>query len=180
MKIEAKYQEGLKKLINERNLDGINVVMLCDAIKSNRQTFYYHYRDISDVVESIFLREKVGHGKIMYDFESNLKAMIAYINNKYSFVSKINNSYASDKLLDFFYSYFSQKISLIFRNEGKDPTTNRNIIRYLSTIFSTELVHWVSNKRREKQQTLINRFNVIYSFFVNQYNLDLRKESTKW
>ncbi len=179
MKIEAKYQEGLKKLINEKNLDDINVVMLCDAIKSNRQTFYYHYRDISDVVESIFLKEKIGHGKIMYDFESNLKAMIAYLNNKYSFVSKINDSFASDKFLDFLYSYFYQKITMIVKYEGKDPATHRNVIRYLSTIYSNELVHWISNKRREKQQTLINRFNVIYDYFMNQYAVDLRKENAK-
>ena len=64
MKIESKYQEGLKKLLKEKPLDEINVVMLCDAIKSNRQTFYYHFRDISDVVESILLKEKI---MISYD-----------------------------------------------------------------------------------------------------------------
>ena len=179
MKIEQKYQEGLKKLINENELDEINVVMLCAAIKSNRQTFYYHYRDISDVVESIFLKEKIGHGKVSYDFETNLKFLIAYINNSYSFVSKINNSYASDRLLSFFNSYFIQKITLVFKAEGKDPATQRNVIRYLSTIFSNELVHWVANKRREKQQTLINRFMVIYNYFTTQYSVDLRKENAK-
>ena len=68
MKIETAYQEGLKKLIKEKPLDEINVVMLCEECNSNRQTFYYHFRDISDVVESIFLKAKVGYAKKLLDY----------------------------------------------------------------------------------------------------------------
>lgn len=179
MKIEQKYQEGLKRLIKEKHLDEINVVMLCEAVKSNRQTFYYHYRDISDVVDSIFLKEKIGQGKIMYDFEANLKAMIAYLNSNYSFVSAINNSFASDKFFSFLYSYFYNKISSICKNEGKDPYAHRTIIRYLSNIYSSELQTWIRNKRKEHQETLMKRFLVIYNYFTTQYSIDLRKEATK-
>ena len=77
MKIEAVYQESLKKLIKEKPLDEINVVMLCDDCKSNRQTFYYHFRDISDVVESIFLKAKVGYAKKLLDYEAILKEIQA-------------------------------------------------------------------------------------------------------
>lgn len=90
MKIEFAYQEGLKKLIKEKPLDEINVVMLCEECNSNRQTFYYHFRDISDVVESIFLKAKVGYAKKLLDYEPILKEMINYINTNYNFVSAIN------------------------------------------------------------------------------------------
>ena len=63
MKTETKFQEGLKALLKTKPLDEINVIMLCDYVKSNRQTFYYHFRDISDVVDSTFLKAKVGYGK---------------------------------------------------------------------------------------------------------------------
>lgn len=59
MKTEGKFRDGLIELMNDVPLSEINFVMLCDYVHSNRQTFYYHYRDISDVVENIFLKEKI-------------------------------------------------------------------------------------------------------------------------
>ena len=106
MKTEQKFQEGLRTLLKTKPLDEINVIMLCDFVKSNRQTFYYHFRDISDVVDSTFLKAKVGYGKKFLDYEPILKEMISYISENYQYVSAVNNSYASDKLYSFFFSYF--------------------------------------------------------------------------
>ena len=53
MKTEQIFQEGLRTLLKQKPLDEINVIMLCDFVKSNRQTFYYHFRDISDVVDVV-------------------------------------------------------------------------------------------------------------------------------
>ncbi len=176
MKIESKYQEGLKKLLKEKPLDEINVVMLCDAIKSNRQTFYYHFRDISDVVESILLKEKIGYGKKLFDIESVNKTLIAYINTNYSFLSSIHNSFASDTIDQFFYSVYYQKITGLLK-ENKKITSS--VIRYLCNLYSNELVYWIASKRKEKQAHLIHRFNVVWDYFTNQYFIDLKKETSK-
>ena len=83
MKTEQLFQEGLKTLLKTKPLDEINVIMLCDYVKSNRQTFYYHFRDIADVVDSTFLKAKVGYGKKLLDYEPILKEMINYISANY-------------------------------------------------------------------------------------------------
>lgn len=176
MRIETKYQEGLKKLLKEKSLDEINVVMLCDSVKSNRQTFYYHYRDISDVVESILLKEKIGYGKKLFDFESITKAAIAFINSNYSFLYSIYNSFASEKISSFFYSYYYQKILNIQKNDKKIGTDS---IRYMCNLFSNELVYWLANKRKESQNILFKRFVVIWDYFTKQYRIDLMKVTTK-
>lgn len=44
----------LKKLMTEKALDRITVSDLAEAAGINRQTFYYHYHDIYEVVEKIF------------------------------------------------------------------------------------------------------------------------------
>ena len=176
MKIESKYQEGLKKLLKEKPLDEINVVMLCDAIKSNRQTFYYHFRDISDVVESILLKEKIGYGKKLFDIDSVNKTVVAYINNNYSFLSAIHNSFASDTIDSFFYSIYYQRITSLLK-ENKKITTS--VIRYLCNLYSKELVYWIASKRKEKQVHLLHRFMVLWNYFTNQYLLDIKKENSR-
>ena len=172
MRIETVYQEGLKKLIKEYPLDEINVVMLCEHCKSNRQTFYYHFRDISDVVESIFLKEKVGYAKKLLDYESILKEMITYINGNYNFVSAINKSYSQEKLYSFIFSYFYSRIGMLLKNHKMD---GNEITRYMSVLSAQELIYWVGNKRKEKAPLLSKRLNTIFIYFVNQYQSDLKR-----
>lgn len=172
MKIEAAYQEALKKLIKEKSLDEINVVMLCEYCNSNRQTFYYHFRDISDVVESIFLKAKVGYAKKLLDYEPILKEMINYINNNYNFVSSINKSYAEEKFYSFMFSYFYSRIGMLLKNHKVDGI---EITRYMSTLSANELTYWVGSKRKEKIPSLIKRLSTIFAYFVNQYQSDLKR-----
>ena len=172
MKTEQRFQEGLKTLLKTRPLDEINVIMLCDYVKSNRQTFYYHFRDIADVVDSTFLKAKVGYGKKLLDYEPILKEMINYISTNYQYVSSINKSYASDKLYSFFFSYFYLKVGNLLKNHS---FVGQEITRYISVLSSQELIFWISNKRKEKNVLLIKRLNTIWRYLVTQYHSDLKR-----
>ena len=172
MKTEQRFQEGLKNLLKSKPLDEINVIMLCDYITSNRQTFYYHFRDISDVVDSTFLKAKVGYGKKLLDYEPILKEMINYISTNYQYVSQINKSYASDKLYSFFFSYFYLKVGNLLKNHSY---VGQEITRYISVLSSQELIFWISNKRKEKNVMLIKRLNTIWRYLVTQYQSDLKR-----
>ena len=172
MKTEQKFQEGLRTLLKTKPLDEINVIMLCDFIKSNRQTFYYHFRDISDVVDSTFLKAKVGYGKKFLDYEPILKEMISYISENYQYVSAVNNSYASDKLYSFFFSYFYLRIGNLLKNHR---FFGQEITRYMSVLSAQELIFWISNKRSEKNASLIKRLNTIFRYLVTQYQSDIKR-----
>lgn len=174
MKIEAKFQLGLLKLIKEMPLDEINVVLLCEHVKSNRQTFYYHFRDISDVVESIFLKDKQTFNLKYKNFDEAMKQIVAYMNSKYSFLYAINKSFCSDKEESFFYSYFYSSISNLLGDVKKIPNGN-SIMRYLCTLYSSEMMYWLAQKRREKVEMLTRRMKVIWNYFTSQYHQDLRK-----
>ena len=172
MKTEVKFQDGLKSLIIEKPLEDINVIMLCEKINSNRQTFYYHFRDISDVIESIFLKEKVGYGKKLLDYEPALKEMVNYINSNYKFVEAINKSYASDKFYSFLYSFFYMKTGILLKNHN---LSGLDVARYISVLSAQELIFWVASKRKEKAPALIKRLTTIWHYLVNQYQSDLTR-----
>lgn len=175
MKTEAKYREGLKELLKEYSLDEINVVLLCEFVHSNRQTFYYHYRDISDVVENIFLKERIDVSKKGNDFDSYNKLTLSYISNNYSFLSKISKSYASNKIKEFFYSNYYLKISIFLSNYKISDNDAFIINRYISTLVSNELFFYISTKRKEKPSMLLKRFSTIWVYFTKQYLKDLEK-----
>ena len=172
MKIELVFQEGLKTLLKEKPLEDINVIALCELVNSNRQTFYYHFRDISDVVDATFLKAKVGYGKKFLDYESIIKEMISYITSNIQFVNAINKSYASDKFYSFMFSYFYTKVGALLKNHN---VAGIEITRYISVLSANELQFWVSNKRKEKAQMLIKRLTTVWFYLVNQYQSDLSR-----
>ncbi len=178
MKIEAKYREGLRQLMKTTPLDEINVVMLSSHVKSNRQTFYYHYRDISDVVESILLKERVGYGVRPYDFENIIKPLIAYINANHQFLIAVANSFASDKLEQFYYSYFYQRTIQYLKYTRKDELNsmpvNNQIVRYIASLFSKEMNYWTLNKRKEKPLHLQRRLTLIWFYFIDTYSKEVK------
>lgn len=178
MKIEAKYREGLRQLLKTTPLDEINVVMLSSYVKSNRQTFYYHYRDISDVVESILLKERVGYGIYPTDFESIIKPLIAYINSNHQFITAVANSFASDKLEEFYYSYFlqrtSQYLKLSHKAEANNVVINNQIVRYVASLFAKEMNYWTLNKRKEKPLSLQKRLTLMWFYFIDQYPTEIK------
>lgn len=172
MKIEPIFQEGLKQLLKEKPLEEINVIMLCDLVKSNRQTFYYHFRDISDVVDSTFLKVKIGYGKKLLDYESILKEMFTYISQNWQYVNAINKSYASDKLYSFMFSYFYLKVGSLLKNHNINGV---EMTRYISVLSAHELIFWISNRRKEKSTSLMKRLSTIWHYLVNQYQSDLKR-----
>jgi hypothetical protein len=178
MRIETKYREGLKLLMKSKPLDEINVVMLCDAVKSNRQTFYYHYRDISDVIESMFLKERIGYGIKPFEFESIVKPFLAYVNSNVTFLTAVANSFASDKVEQFFYSFFYQRTTQYLKLSKKEELVGQTnvtyVVRYISSLFSKETVFWILNKRKERQVHLQKRFSLIWDYFINSYSKGMK------
>ena len=173
MRTEAKYREGLKELIIEKPLAEINVVSLCEYVGSNRQTFYYHYRDISDVIENIFLKEKIGNSRKFSSFEAITKSVISYVNTNYRFLYEVSKSYAADKISDFLYSFYYKNMISIY-NTGK--ANHSTIIRYISTVASKEFLFWISTKRKEKSGNLLKRVCLLWDYLINRYEGELKKK----
>ncbi len=60
---------SLKKLLAQKPLDKITIVDIVTDCEVNRQTFYYHFQDIYDLMDWIFVSEatQVIQGKKTYN-----------------------------------------------------------------------------------------------------------------
>jgi len=168
MKIEKQFQDGLIKLINKKKLDEINVISLCEFVGSNRQTFYYHYRDISDVVESIFLESDLSYKSKLSNVEEILKGPISYINKNFKFMYEISNSFAAEKIESMLYTFMYKHTQLLIKDDKK--ADRKNVARYIANLYTKELVFWINTKRVEDQNKLINRLAKIGNYFLVEYN----------
>ena len=117
-------QNATKELVINNNLDDINVVSLCHDLGIKRQTFYYHYQNIYDVIESIFVddaRDYLGSNWDKEVYETNLKN---YIKKEIKFLVAIAESNVSELLREFFYDLFY----FYFYHYAKKDKKNREFV----------------------------------------------------
>ena len=79
MKTEYRLAEALKNMMSEVPLDSISVTTLTKKCKVNRQTFYYHFHDIYDLLTLIFLNEEIPE----LDEAQNVNDTLVYIYKYY-------------------------------------------------------------------------------------------------
>ena len=68
---------ALKKLLSKKELSKITISNITEECGVNRQTFYYHFKDIYDLLEWIFTNEVIE--EIDNEIEENWQQKFIYI-----------------------------------------------------------------------------------------------------
>lgn len=94
---------ALKKLLSKKELSKITISNITEECGVNRQTFYYHFKDIYDLLEWIFTNEVIE--EIDNEIEENWQQKFIYI-FEYVIQNKefIKNVYSSGSK-EYFYKY---------------------------------------------------------------------------
>lgn len=148
MTTEAKFKRALKEMMLSKPLSEINVTSLCEACHCHRQTFYYHYQDIYDLLAAIFLNEEVEGLTRGKDVNDVLLAVLQYCKTNFVFLRSSYNSAASDLVDDFIYSKVATQIIAIFNKKNDDELTKsgyRSLSRRFSRIVSDEFGYYFKN-----------------------------------
>lgn len=96
---------ALKKMLNIKPIDKITVKDLVEECGVNRQTFYYHFDDVYDLLEWVFEEDanRVLPDEIFYDqWRENVMLFFKYLYENRSFVLNIYNSQNRSYMLRYF------------------------------------------------------------------------------
>ena len=98
--------ESLMKLLARRTLDKITIQDIVDDCGYNRQTFYYHFHDIYDLIDWIFAaqtQELIEKCRACGSLDVGVEAVIAYMRENRRLILNILRSVNGEKLLDILY-----------------------------------------------------------------------------
>lgn len=99
---KADLAESLKKVLEHKPLDKITITDLTNDCGVNRQTFYYHFRDIYDLIEWMYLtkaNEAIGKNKTYDTWEEGMLDMCEVMLASKSFVLKTYHSRVQEYLI---------------------------------------------------------------------------------
>ena len=89
MDTKEKLAEALRAKMKEKPLSRITISDLTTAVGINRQTFYYHYHDIYELIEDIYYRETmraIGNDNTIETWQTGLAKLFHAVQNQKDFV----------------------------------------------------------------------------------------------
>ncbi len=119
MTTEAKFKHALKEMMAEMPLSDINVTALCRRCGCHRQTFYYHYQDIYDLLAAIVMNEDIPGLAEASTPQALLYGFLTYAKENFEFLQAIYSSAAQDLVDDFFFSKIMSNLFPILEKEKK-------------------------------------------------------------
>ena len=164
MKNEAEIKKVFLKLIYSKPIETINVSSICDELKIKRQTFYYHYRDIFELVESIFedytnelIKDEINKNylKSIFDFAAeNIYLISSCINGG---LKEVINKFFSNLILP----YVSTVVYELNNIKNLNNSDIKEIISYHSEALSLFLIAAFRNEEPISPDRIINKIDVL-------------------
>ena len=104
-KTKAALADALRSIMKEKPIDKITIKDLVDNCGVNRQTFYYHFNDVYDLLEWVFEddAEKVLPTSITYDhWQDDVLRFYEYLRDNKDFALNVYHSKSRMNLLEFY------------------------------------------------------------------------------
>lgn len=141
MKTEAKFKYALKEMMLTVPLEDINVTALCKKCGCHRQTFYYHFQNIYDLLASYFLNERVLGLNEADEIDKAMASLIEYSKQNFDFLRSSYNSAAHDLVDDFFYNKMVNKVfNILTKKDAQKLSASgyRSVARRYSRLAADE------------------------------------------
>lgn len=113
----AKFKIALKELMKSTSIDDISVTVLCKKCNCHRQTFYYHYTDIYDLISDILLNDKIEGLDKSNDIKEVLQLFTKYLMENFDFYKTTYSSSARDLPDEFIFGKLRAKFLEIITSD---------------------------------------------------------------
>ena len=160
---------SLLKLLQEKSIDKITVKDICELCEINRNTFYYYYSDIYQVLEELLkfeteesLKEDQKYESFYEDFLKRYHLIIEYKKSVYN----LYNSKNRDLILKYFQDITEDFVEKYVYKEVKGKKLLPEDIKFIIDFYSSSMIgnifRWMRKGMQEKQEQLIYKLSVSY------------------
>lgn len=162
------FAASLKKMLEHKPLDKVKVIDITEDCEVNRQTFYYHFKDIYDLLEWIYTNEatKALDGNRTYDtWQQGFIKIFEYILKNKSFVLNTFNSVSREYLERYLYNEVYLLLMGVIEEKAKDvPVREKDkifIADFYKYAFVGLLLDWIKKGMKENYADIIKSLNTL-------------------
>lgn len=161
-------EASLKNLLLQKSLDKITIADIAEDCGINRMTFYYHFKDIYDLIEWSCVEDaaRALGGKKTYDTwqQGFLQIFNAVLDNK-PFIMNVYHSVSREQVEIYLYKLtYDLMIGVV---EEKSVGMNlrdadkKFIADFYKFAFVGIMLDWIRNGMKEDPQAIIDRLSIL-------------------
>lgn len=183
MKTEYRLAECLRNLMSTTPLDTISVTTLTKNCKINRQTFYYHFHDIYDLLTLVYLNEKIKGIEETTNVKEMVKVIFEYYNENKFFIDASLSSAGKSLVQEFIYNNCYKSIYRFIgeTTSGKKMhhTDKKIITRFYAMAYANSIVYYLSTYKNKTLQGLKQCFCFESDDFLEKAAINFNKNKNK-
>ena len=152
---------ALKSLLQKKFLDDITVKEIVEDCEVNRQTFYYHFQDIYDLLRWLLHHETEQALRDAPTWQEALRTAFRYIQENHMVIFHVYRSDGRDYLDSHFFTLArALVISLLDREGSPEALSSRDrefLIDFYMYALAGTLLGWLADDMKEDPEELVNR-----------------------
>lgn len=172
--------DTLKEMVKVKPIDKITVTELVDKCNINRQTFYYHFQDIYDLLGWIYRSEAVESIENQCTYETWQEGLITvfdYMRNNEALCLNTYRSLGREHLERFLNDVFDELVGGIVDEISKEKKIEEDqkifITKFYSYALCGTLLEWLSHGMRESNEEMERNISTVMDGSItngiNQY-----------
>ena len=154
------------EILKQKSLDKITVKDIIEKAEINRNTFYYYYDDIYDLIDSIFETEKqmvMGKRKENSTFYDEFVNAASIVINHRQAIAHIYYSKSKDLLYNYLEEVTEEVVRRFVKKAAKGYDISEDGIEYVTYFYSSAIVgstmHWVRQGMPDYSKSLIRKIS---------------------
>ncbi len=168
-------EESLKHLLLVKPLNKITVSDITDDCGINRMTFYYHFKDIYDLIEWCCLEDasKALEGNKTYSTwqEGFLNIFEAVKENK-PFIMNVYNSVSKEQIETYLYKVTFKLLEDVVEEQAKDMNVRKEdkyfIANFYKYAFVGLMLEWIKNDMKEDPKEIVDKLSIVIQGSVKE------------
>ena len=161
--------ESLKKLIQKKPLNKITVTEIVTECGLNRMTFYYHFKDIYDLLEWVCLEDAKraldSINNTYVNWKDGLYKVFLLVQENRSFVMHVYNSISNDYLEMYIYRLTDALFMAVIDEMDKDKALNYKDKEFIASFYKFAflgiMLNWIDNNMQEDPRDIIDRLSIL-------------------
>ena len=162
------------ELLEEKPFDKVTVKDIVMRCELNRNTFYYYYRDIYDVLEDIFREDReqlrARHTEERTFYEAYLSAARIILQYK-SAVLHLARSRHQDILMNYLVNVIRDFVRPFVEQRAEHAALEEMDIQYIVSFYSCAMVdytrHWIMDGMKEDGEVLLARLSDTFELTID-------------
>ncbi|HWP51584.1 MAG TPA: TetR/AcrR family transcriptional regulator C-terminal domain-containing protein [Clostridia bacterium] len=167
---------SLKDIMKKVPFHNITVQNVADHCGVNRQTFYYHFKDMYDLLEWIYENDIFCgfHDISDKNWQGVLLDTIKYAKKNKCFLRNTNRSLRKETIEKNLYPFIFQLFMLIFDEACKDSYIRAEekdfILKFFTHAYVNVIITWIGNGMQEEDFFLLEKVQILRTMLQSYHS----------